>query len=458
MKHVAWLPFLAAVALSRSSAIWAQEHDNGAVYRIEATSGATFVLPAPPGSGPDLFLGPDGTWRPLPAERREDGTRLIRLTPEHLGAGGATRVLLGKPQWMVAADVAPPEVICVRTGEGKRFPGTQPIDIGCVSARATEFTFELRDDLNPLDPGACTFVLGTDRNERIEPECLGLGPPGKTGTLTVRLGALAPGAYEATLTVCDLSPARNTASRSVAFSVFGISTADDGQSIRLATTETEYQLRADKLNHLLLPGGIWSRLTTNTDSTWLYPRRFTDVRMLEDTGDAKTVLVAADTQGIDGKPHEGLGALEFELTVHRDSPALFVTTRSRNISERQVVNYANWGWLPASYYVTPDGRHEWRGKAADQYFDIGHVGWLWLAPTAEGKPGLVWMSALQFGESRFDTMLLYSARASCKPSELVEMTFAIAPAASAEEARSLVDGLVTRGLITPPAAVPQAGE
>ena len=52
------------------------------------------------------------------------------------------------------------------------------------------------------------------------------------------------------------------------------------------------------------------------------------------------------------------------------------------------------------------------------------------------------MSALKFGESRFDTMLLYSESARNKPGEWVEMRFAVAPAKSPEETAAIYQDLV----------------
>jgi len=457
MKTARCIWFGIMIALMWPVVCRSQDAGLGGVYRVSATTGIELVLPAAP-SGSDWFVDASGKWQPLATQRRERGGCLVKLDAGLLGPDGETRILLGKPDWMVVEDRDPPEISGVRVNGQAYAKETESLQLGCIAGPTAELAFTLRDALNPIAPAACGFAFDDSRDVRVELDAETLGPPAKSGTLAVRLSGLQPGAYEATLRVCDLAPARNALVRTVGFSVFGLSVGADEQSVRLANGHSEYRLQADKLNHVLLPGGIWSRLTTNTDGAWLYPRQFTDIEVAEDTSGARTVVIKANTQDIKGEPHEGLGSVEFRLTIRRDTPALLVTSRSRNISDRSVTTYANWGWLPASHYVTSAGRKEWRGKAADQYFDVGHVGWLWLAPTSAGKTGLVWMSHLKFGESRFDSMLLYSERKTCKPGEAVEMRFAIARADSAEQAEAIYTQLVAQGLVTPPPQPQTAGD
>ena len=218
----------------------------------------------------------------------------------------------------------------------------------------------------------------------------------------------------------------------------------------------DYCFRPDQERQLLLPGGTWAKLTTRHGSTWLYPREFTAVEVRRDRPGEQTAVVAASVKGLDGKPVEGLGELQFELTVRADSPALLVTSRSVNRATAAAEMNASWGWLPAPYYVTPAGRQEWRGRAMDTYVDVGHCGWLWLAPSRQDGPGLAWLSPMKFGESRFDTMLLYSESGSRATGAGVEIRFVIAPAGDAETAARLHADAIARGDLPAAAAAEPA--
>ena len=416
-------------------------------WRVTATSGVALSLPVPSRAGPHFFEDDGGRWFPLEGAVA-DGSRLVfSLGRAQLGADGLALVVLGKPEWMVLEDREPPEITAVRVNGADVSLREGEVDLGCLDSGDADLEVYVSDRANPLSAASASLALSEPGRAVVSVDTSSLPPVGTSGRMTVRLAHLAPGSYTGRLMLADRAPAANVLSLPVSFRVMGISIGDDGQSVTLANADTSYVLRPDREKQLLLPGGTWAKLTTRTAGTWLYPRRFTTARVLQDTPEAKTVSVRASAQGIKGEPVEGLGELEYALTVRADSPALFVTTRSYNVSATAAENSANWGWLPAPYYVTPEGRKEWRGKARDAYLDVGQVGWVWLAPRVPGQPGLVWMSSLKFGESRFDTMLLYSTQAKSAEGESVDMRFAIAPAAGPAQAEAIYSDLRGRGLL-----------
>ncbi|OGV72835.1 MAG: hypothetical protein A3K19_02525 [Lentisphaerae bacterium RIFOXYB12_FULL_65_16] len=451
-SQIRFLALLAGIA----ACLAAPAQTDAARYRITVSAPATFSLPSGQGAGRDYFRPSAGPWTELTTDRQAGKPVTFTLSPAQCGPAGEALVVLGKPDWMTLDDTNPPRLTSVTVGGTVRPLTGTDLALGCVPGESAEIAITLEDDANPLAPDGITFRLAGNVTSGFSLDHSGVPPLQRSGCVVVRLNGLAPGAYRGELIVHDMAPAANRAVFGVSVQVFGITVSPDKQAVSLAAPGADYRLRAHLSEQLLLPGGIWSKLTTRTGTTYLYPRTLTEVSMLRDTPTEKTVLVKASTQDIDGKPSEGLGALEYELTVRSDTPALFVTTRSVNISGKDADNSANWGWLPAAYYVTPEGRKEWRGKSVDKYLDVGRVGWLWLAHTKPSEPGLAWMSALKFGESRFDTMLLYSESARNKPGEWVEMRFAVAPAKSPEETAAIYQDLVARGLLTPPPAPPAA--
>lgn len=430
---------------------------DAARYRLAASAPATFALPDGQGDTGDFCRTADGTWVPLATDRQPGKPVTFTLSPAQCSPSGEALVILGKPAWMTLDDVVPPRVTGVLVdGVARPFAGNA-IALGCVSGASTEITLTLADDASPLAPDRLELHLTPAVGDAVQLDGTGVQPPQRQGRATIRLTRLPPGAYHGELTLSDLAAVPNRALYTLDVTVFGITIAADQQSLVLAGAGADYRLHAHLSEQLLLPGGIWSKLTTRSAGTWLYPRRFTAVDLVSDLPTAKTVRVKADTQDLEGAPNAGLGALEYDLTVYLDTPALFVTTRSLNLAGKDLDSNASWGWLPAPYYVTASGRQAWRGKATDSYVNVGQVGWLWLAPARPGEPGLVWMSQLRFGESRFDTMLLYSDTGTVKPGGAVEMRFAIAPAATPEAAAAIYQDLVSRGrLAAPPPAAANA--
>jgi len=124
-----------------------------------------------------------------------------------------------------------------------------------------------------------------------------------------------------------------------------------------------------------------------------------------------------------------------------------------NVGEKDMGANFFWGWLPGAYFVTPtEGKNEWEGVAQDKYIEVGNVGWVWLAPQSQGKPGLLWASDCKFTQSRFNSMIIHSPSATLKTGEFVEARFAIGMAASPGEAEGTYKYLLQKGLVPQPAA------
>jgi len=445
-------PPVLLLALAAGGALLAAPPADVARYRLTVTAPTTFTLPGGEAAAGDFCQPAGGAWSALPTERQPGRPVTFTLAPTQCSPAGEALVVLGKPAWMALADTTPPRLTGLTVNGTARPLAGNGVALGGIAGDGAEIAMSLADDENPLAADGIALHLTPDAGNALRLERPGWQPLQRQGQVVLRTNGLRPGAYHGELVVSDLAATVNRAVYSLSFSVFGATIAPDRQSVVLVGAGAEYRLQAHLSDQLLLPGGIWSKLTTRSAGTWLYPRQFTEVTVVRDTPAEKTVLVKANTQDLDGKANEGLGALEYELTVRTDTPALLVTTRSLNIAGKAVDSNASWGWLPAAYYVTPSGRQEWRGKAADKYLDVGRVGWLWLAPVRAGAPGLAWMSHLKFGESRFDTMLLYSETTTAPAGGNVEMRFAVAPAASPEEAAAIYQDLVSRGLLTPPPA------
>jgi hypothetical protein len=419
------------------------------VVRFEVTATAPVVLTVPDAAPTGKhFLRAGGEWLPVQGTPVADGALQVALPPSRGGL-----LLLNRPSWMSLEDTAPPAVISAALdGRPLQVADDGGVDAGCLPEGVHRLALILEDADNPIDVDSIRFDRRSvaDGAASVQAEALEGAP--RRVRATVMLDCRTPGTFEDTLAAADRSPARHVARVPVRHSIMGIAISEDRQQVRLSNGAQTYLLQPDLSRQLQLPNGVWAKLTTNMDGQWLYPREFTEVEITQSEGDVRTVRVQASDQSIKGKPVDGLARIEFVASVRTDTPALLITSRSINISDRPVPTYANWGWLPGAHYVIPDGQKEWRGKAADRYFDVGWPGWLWLAPSRAGVSGIGWMSPLKFGESRFDTMLLYSDRAMCDPGSGVEIGFAIALTESPDETQRIYDDLVGRGLLTAPEA------
>jgi hypothetical protein len=361
-------------------------------------------------------------------------------------------LLVGRPSWMVLDDDTPPVLRSAELdGRSLPLPKNGGVDLGCLAPGVHRLALLVEDADNPLAVESVRVAPGARAASGLSARMETTGGKVRRAFVRIAIACKESGVFTPVLMVADRSPDCLIRRIPLRYAVMGIAVSADRQEIRLSNGRREYLFRPDRSRQLRLPDGAWAKLTTNMRGQWLYPRTFTQVETVTaDDGLARTVRVTASVQSIKGEPVERLGRLEFELTVRTDTPVLLVSSRSINISHESVPVYANWGWLPGRRYVTSAGVREWRGRATNRYLDVGHVGWLWLAPRTRANDGIAWMSPLKFGESRFDTMLLYSDRKMCKPGEGVVMDFAIAPTEEAADARALYEDLTRRKLLGPP--------
>ncbi len=391
----------------------------------------------------------DGSWTSMEAAV-EDGRLHIQIGPQAAPNGEAVLVI-NKPKWMVLDDTDAPTLLGLKVNGQARPSSTDTLQLGCLGGDTADVVIGVKDNKNPIDSIAASFRLTDAPDVTVEIDTSGLGPPKTSGRMVVKMSGVKAGQYQGMLTLNDMAPLSNSRSWPVSFTVMGISVSDDKQSVSLAGPGAGYLMATGKKEHqILLPNGLWSKLTSNMGGQYFYPREFTDVEIIKDTEQEKTVLITANVVDLEDNPTEGLAKLEYELTVRSDTPALLVTTRSINISDKDVGNSPNWGWLGCPHYFTPEGKQEWSsGKGKDRYSSIGKVGWLWLAPRAEGQPGLLWASADKFGEFMGGSILLYGSGGTAKPGEFVEMKLVFAPADTPGEAEKIYEDLVAKGLVTP---------
>jgi hypothetical protein len=398
-------------------------------------------------SDPVYYREANGSWAKMEAAVR-DGRLEIKIAPQAAPNGEAILVI-NKPEWMVLDDSAAPTLSGIKVNGTSRPSSTSELNLGCLADASSEVIIGIKDDKNPIAADA-VFRLNDAPDVSVEIDRSGLGPASTSARMVVKMSGLAVGKYEGTLSLADMAPLRNRASWPVSFTVMGISVSEDKQTVSLANATAGFRLQPDISKQLLLPNGAWSKLTTHIGA-FLYPREFTDVQITKDTEAEKTVLVTAICQDLDGKPNDGNIKLEYELTVRQDTPALLVTTRSINISDKELGISPNWGWLSCPYYFTAEGKQEWgSGEDKERYHNIGTPGWVWLAPAKGGETGLLWVSADSFGEFMGGSLLLYGPRGKRQSGEFSEMKFAFAAAETPAEAEEIYNDLVEKGLVTPP--------
>ncbi len=394
----------------------------------------------------------DGSWTTVEALAK-DGRLQINITPKMAPRGEATLVV-DKPAWMVLDDTAPPELSGLKVDGTARPSSTDTLNLGCLGTDAVEVMVGVKDDKNPISAGGVRFALANAPGAKVDADTSGLGPPKSTGRLVAKISGLKPGAYEGVLELSDMAPLSNSRTWPVTFTVMGISVSDDKQSISLANAAGAFTFEPGLSKQIALPVGMQLYLTGSLGG-WVYPLEFTEAQIINDTPEAKTVLVKSTRLQDDKKAPvpDGRARIEYELTVRPDTPCLLVTSRLYNVGEKDMGANFFWGWLPGAYFVTPtEGKNEWEGVAQDKYIEVGNVGWVWLAPQSQGKPGLLWASDCKFTQSRFNSMIIHSPSATLKTGEFVEARFAIGMAASPGEAEGTYKYLLQKGLVPQPAA------
>lgn len=392
------------------------------------------------------YLTAGGSWASTQVVVRE-GRVELQISPE-MAPGGRAIIVFSKPDWMVLDDTAPPELVSVSVDGRTVDAVAEGISLGSLGGETAEVVISLRDDNNPVAADAA-LDLEDPGSVRVALDGTGLGPPGTDGNMIINLSGLSVGHYQGALRVRDLAPISNSASWPFDFTVMGISVDEDGQTVRLANSAGAFEFEPGLNRQIELPVGQRLYLTGSLRG-WVYPRELTDVEVLEDGLEQKTVLIRS-TALEDNKREpvpDGRAKIEYELTIRSDTPCLLVTSRLYNIGEGRAGASFFWGWLSGAHFATSsEERRDWEGQAQDAYLDIGHVGWVWLAPRREGQPGVVWMSDGKFVESRFNTMILRSSSAELPTDEFVELQFAVGLADSPDEAARIYEQLLESGLI-----------
>jgi hypothetical protein len=358
--------------------------------------------------------GPGGAWRTIQGSRT-NGSLTIRVSPEDTEAGRVVLVV-GKPDWMMLEDTAPPYLKSA-SADDHAIPAGDRLEVQ-TDDRGPWLTAIFEDDGNPVQPESLALVLD---GQSFPPSDVEAGPPGKTASATFDLSALGPGMYDGFLEARDLAPAGNALRLPARVAVNGIRRQDDGQTVTICRDGHKYVVGGPGQGQAFVrlgTAGTSAYLSTEVGGRFVYAR---NVVRLEDLTAKQGARLVTDVIGIDGQDFGQIAELEFDLAVIPQFPGLLVTSRARNL-DREGDVYCFWGWLPGSGYVAPDGAHTWAMK----YAEIGSVGWVFLPPREPDQPGIGIISALPFGESRFGTLLIYTdpKRVRTEPGGTVEMRLA----------------------------------
>ncbi len=160
-----------------------------------------------------FYRDAEGRWQELPTERTAEAT-VLRLAPETIG-GGATLVVLDKPDWMVLDDVAPPVATSVLIAGQER--GLADLEMGWTGRALGEIVLAVADAANPLDLDGLRVTLN---HAPLEARRLSVEPLDNTrrqARITLNLAGLPPGRYAVDLRLTDLAPARNALTAPISF-------------------------------------------------------------------------------------------------------------------------------------------------------------------------------------------------------------------------------------------------
>jgi hypothetical protein len=350
-------------------------------------------------------------------------------------------VIVNKPAWMVLEDNEAPKLAWVKLN-GKELK-SDVTDLGVLSTFPTTLSLGLKDNANPLNAEGTRVSLPLEAGPA-QVNTKELGHPKTSGHLDITIPKLPPGDYTVQIAAPDSSPQANTLRLAFRFHVIGFAVSEDQQTVRVATATGAFTFRAAKTGELQVGDTQPAYLSTGVTGGYLYIDKIEKVETLTDTPGVHSVRIHV-TPGKTDQNQDGakLAKLQYDLTVRDDLPCLLVTTHTINLGPKQEV-YTWWGWLPGTQWVDPAGEHEWSG----QYKDVGKVGWVFLPQKDTQTPGIGWISPLAFGESRFNTMLLYTSpqRIMTDTNQAVDMSYGIMPAATAAEVAAVAAKLKALGL------------
>lgn len=316
--------------------------------------------------------------------------------------GGCADVVVNKPEWMVLDDQEAPRLAWVKLNEVE-MKAANIVDLGVINDFPAVLDFGIKDNANPLQASSAVFRL-TPTQTGVTVDTSRLGFPTPSGRLRVVVPRLPAGAYTAVLRLADAAPDANTLELTVRFGVTGFSVSEDNQTVSIGTPGGGFVLRSSPQATLSTGSGAAAYLTANIQGQHMYLEKITDIQVLHDTPELKTLRVVG-TPGETDKKQDGskLCRLEYDLSVRAGLPCLLVTSRIINLGPKGGL-YCWWGWLPGAGYADSSGRHEW-SKA---YKTVGKVGWVFLPSEKPSVDNIGWLSPLVFGESRFGSMLLYT--------------------------------------------------
>jgi hypothetical protein len=384
--------------------------------------------------------GPDGQWVKLPASE-EGGRVTVVLRPERIGTG-TVNLIVNKPGWMVLDDAEPPMVAWLKVN-GNEIRVSGECDLGVVGQFPLTLGVGLKDNANPLNAQTVQVSLPSSApGPRLDVS--GLGPPKPNGRVSVEIPRLPPGDYNVEVTVADLSPQANATTVRFRFKVIGFDVSQDQQTVRVGTPGGEFTFRAQRVRELQVGTASPAYLSTGIAGHFLYIDTIERVEVLQDTPTVKSVRLHV-LPGKTDKDDDGtkFARLQYDLTIRDGLPALLVTSHTINVGPKQDV-YTWWGWLPGTKWWDAAGEHVWSG----QYKDVGKIGWVFLPQDNAETPGIGWISPHVFGESRFNTMLLYTDPRTIPTdtNQSVDMNFAIMSAKTAAEVAAVAEKIKTLAL------------
>lgn len=387
---------------------------------------ALFIAPALLAAPATVYVkvGP-GKWVKQTATQA-GGTVNLKLDPAGW-PGASAWLVVNKPAWMVLEDETAPKLAWVKLN-GKPVQLGPEGDLGNLSAFPATVTFGIKDNANPLDARSVRVSLG-EQAAACKVATVDCVPPKLSGQVSLTFPKLPAGSYRGSVTVADLAPSGNRLTIPLRFSVDGVTVASDQQTVTITAAGVSYTLRANGQASLQAGNGPWAYLTSNLGGQHMYLDKIVEVQTLVDTPAQRTIRVVGQPGETD-KKQDGtkLARLEYELTVRPDVRCLLVKSRTVNLGAPTSM-YCWWGWLPGKGFVDPVGEHEWSGT----YKDVGKVGWVYLPALKDDTNGLGWVSGLVFGESRFNTMMLFTDPQTIPTASESVLDFALFPAQSAAE-------------------------
>lgn len=157
----------------------------------------------------------EGTW--VPAEYETvDGAMRFHLDPAELG-GPEIMLLIDPPADLVIDDTTAPQITGIKV-DGRAFPARDDIHLGLSSEAPGTVKVGFADSENALNLQAVRAAVNGRSVEQNAISVTQIAP--KKATITVDLGALDYGNYQATIRAQDRSPQQNSTTATISFDCF----------------------------------------------------------------------------------------------------------------------------------------------------------------------------------------------------------------------------------------------